>query len=125
MKTKTILITALAIMGLVLSCSSDYDFPNEKANDKTSLGFEMTPIENFRMAINEINQPNYFPSPEYTKKHGDELSAERKAILFDPALELIYSNGDTKEKPTVRTISDTNRILNQAFKIYISKTAKK
>ncbi|MDO4728002.1 MAG: hypothetical protein Q4B43_03235 [Bacteroidota bacterium] len=83
------------------------------------------PLENFRMAINEMNQPRYFPTKEYTEKYGSELSDQRKQILFEPAKELIYSTGITEKELMTKTNGDVNDILNMAFKIYINKTSKK
>jgi|SRR5699024_5377158 len=125
MKTKTLLLLVLFAAGLFVSCSGDNDPINEKSGNKTESGMEATPVETFRMAINEMNKPHYLPTEEYARKHGDELSPERKAILFNPAVNLIHSMGGTGEGLPVKTMADTNRILNKAFKIYISKTTKK
>ena len=77
------------------------------------------------MAINEMNRPEYLPTKEYTAKYGDQLSDERKQILFEPAKELIYSTGISERDLMAETKGNTDDILNKAFQIYISQTSKK
>jgi len=125
MKTKIFILLVLFAANLFVSCSGDDGLTNERTNKRTESDRQIAPVENFKMAINEMNKPQYFPTEEYTKKYGDELSPKRKAILFKPALILIYSTSKTEEKLDAKTMADTNQILNRAFKIYISKTSKK
>ena len=83
-------------------------------------------LENFRLAINEMSQPQYFPTAEYTAMYGDELSPERKQILLQPAMDLVNSEtGTTYSKMQKLTPALINKILNDAFGIYIKKTSKK
>lgn len=72
-----------------------------------------------------MNQPKYFPTKEYTEKYGNELSPERKQILFEPAKELIYSTGISEKELISETNGNIDDILNKAFKIYVLQTSKK
>lgn len=124
MKTK-ILLLSLFILGIV-SCQKDTNDLYEKSTTHNIL-IERTSseVENFRQAINKMNQPKYLPTKEYTEKYGNELSNERKQILLEPAKKLIYSTGVNEQELQRETNDDINIILNKVFKIYISKTSKK
>lgn len=117
MKTRLLITSALAM--LIFACQN----PEETANGKPVKLNEVqktTQFTNFKTAITEINKPRYAPSKDYTQKHGDELSEERKQILLQPAKELILSTG-VSEKELNKI--NTNDILNKAFKIYISQSS--
>lgn len=119
---KTLLISAIS---LFISCSdtevlNDENLVQTKPNQE-KLDFA---LKQFKGAIIEMNQPKYHPTKEYTLKHGDELSDERKEILLAPAIELIYANGVTEQELMKETGGDKNLILKKGFKIF-SKEFKK
>lgn len=118
------MLFSIVIITLCFSCLQD-DELNNKKEYKSEMAVELTPIENFKEVINEMNKPQYFPSEKYTQQHGDELSPERKNILFDSAVNLVYSVEKNDKELIVKNMADTNRILNKAFKIYIFETNKK
>ena len=108
----------------LLSCQKENDDLVANKKSQTSSFKKISPeIENFRIAINEMNKPKYHPTKEYTEKYGSELSPERKQILLEPARKLIYSTGINEQDLQKEANSDINIILNKAFKIYISQTS--
>lgn len=118
---KTILFGVVALT--MLSCNKDRAVTPVKQQISTQC---MSPeAERFRVAINEMNRPEYAPTKEYIQTHGDQLSDERKQILFEPAKALIFSTGITERQLAAETNNDRDQILNKAFKIYISQTPKK
>lgn len=121
---KTILFGVVALA--MLSCNKDHQATKESLHKKQVAAQQASPaLENFRLAINEMNRPEYAPTKEYIQAYGDELSDERKQILFEPAKALIISTGITERELVKETNNDVNQILNKAFKIYISQTSKK
>jgi hypothetical protein len=122
---KTILFGVVALA--MLSCNKDQTKPSPESQHKKQIFTQRTSpeLERFRLAINEMNRPEYAPSKEYIQSYGDELSDERKQILFEPAKALILSTGITERDLIKETNNDVNQILNKAFKIYISQTSKK
>src|SRR5690606_5491126 len=82
------------LMLSITSCQKETDdLVESNAIQSNSIEKKSSEVENFRKAINEMNQPKYHPTKEYTEKYGSELSPERKQILLEPAKELIYSTG--------------------------------
>lgn len=122
---KTILLGFLALAAL--SCSKQQTKPSAESIHKQQIFKQRTSpeLENFRLALNQMNRPEYAPSREYMEKYGDELSDERKQILFEPGKALILSTGITERELVKETNNDRDKILNKAFKIYISQTSKK
>lgn len=121
---KTILFGIVALA--MLSCHKDQQTTKESLQKKQISAQRASPeLERFRLAINEMNRPEYAPTKEYIQEYGDELSDERKQILFEPAKALIISTGITERDLVKETNNDVNQILNKAFKIYISQTSKK
>jgi hypothetical protein len=119
---KTVLLGVVALT--MLSCHKE---ETRVSQDKTHISTQKPApeLERFRLAINEMNKPEYAPTKEYIQAHGDELSDQRKQILFEPAKALIFSTGVTERELVKETNNDLNQILNKAFKIYISQTSKK
>jgi hypothetical protein len=121
---KTILFGVVALA--MLSCNKDHQATQESLQKKQISAQRASPeLENFRLAINQMNRPEYAPTKEYIQTYGDELSDERKKILLEPAKALIISTGITERDLVKETTNDVNQILNKAFKIYISQTSKK
>lgn len=118
---KTILLGVVALA--MLSCNKDRAVTPQK--QQTATHTSSPELERFRLAINEMNRPEYAPTKEYIEKYGDQLSNERKQILLEPAKELIYSTGTSERALAQETNNDRDQILNKAFKIYISQTPKK
>lgn len=118
---KTILLGVVALT--MLSCNKDRAVTPQK--QQTATHTTSPEVERFRLAINEMNRPEYAPTKEYTAAHGDQLSDERKQILFEPAKALIFSTGVSERELAQETNNNRDQILNKAFKIYISKTPKK
>lgn len=118
---RTILFGVLALV--MLSCNKDRAVTPEKQQAATHA--PSPELERFRLAINEMNRPEYAPDKEYIAQHGDQLSDERKQILFEPAKALILSTGTTERELAQETNNNRDQILNKAFKIYISQTPKK
>ena len=111
---------------LIMSCSNESETSlTEETFEQSAKQVNLSVTENFRKAINEMNQPKYHPTKEYTEKYGSELSPERKQILLEPAKELIYSTGIDERALQNEANGDINIILNKAFEIYISQTSKK
>lgn len=113
------------ILGLMSCQKETNDLYENNTIHKNSIERTSSEVENFRRAINKMNQPKYLPAKEYTEKYGNELSDERKQILLEPAKELIYSTGVDERVLQREANGDINIILNKAFKIYILKTSKK
>lgn len=122
--SKFLLFTILSF--LIIACTDDLsrEAVTPSSSLKTNNISSSIEIENFKAAISKINKSKYLPSEKHRKKNGDELSIERKSILFEPALDLIYSVDHTIEIKDTKTLADTNEILNKAFKLYISQTLK-
>lgn len=122
---KTILMGFLALA--MLSCDKQQTKPSAESIHKQQIFEQRTSpeLESFRLALNQMNRPEYAPSREYMEKYGDELSDERKQILFEPGKALILSTGITERELVKETNNDRDKILNKAFKIYISQTSKK
>lgn len=127
----------ILLLGIsMMSCNNDYDEvsydnpQNKQVNDdlqskEVNNQKFFDEVENFRLAVNKMNRPQYAPTEEYQKRYGDELSDERKQILLEPAKKLILSTGISERELTKETNNDVNQTLNKAFKIYVSKTSKK
>ena len=94
---------------------------NQQAGKTAVLSQEMLI---FKAALTEICQPKYQPTKEYTEKHGNQLSDERKQILLQPAKELIFSTGISEKELVAETDNQINLILQKAFKIYALQTEK-
>jgi|GEM_PF-5177003 len=133
MKRKFTFLSIFLFICMLISCDNSDNIENSykqnsavnKKNDNKSQSQNLsTSLDNFKMAINEMNKPKYFPSEEYSKQYGNELSPERKNILFKPAMDLIYTV-EHKDIDNVKTMADTNNVLNKAFKIYTTQTSKK
>lgn len=124
MKRIFLLVGVLAIS--LLSCQKENEnLTFKKANQSTSFLAISPEVENFKEAINKMNQPKYLPTKEYTEKYGNELSDERKQILLEPAKELIFSTGIDEHTLQRKYNNDIDNILNKAFEIYILQTSKK
>lgn len=127
----------ILLLGIsMMSCNNDYDEvsydnpQNKQVNDdlqskEVNNQKFFDEVENFRLAVNKMNRPQYAPTEEYQKRYGDELSDERKQILLEPAKKLILSTGISERELTKETNNDVNQTLSKAFKIYVSKTSKK
>ncbi|WP_133119462.1 hypothetical protein [Avrilella dinanensis] len=123
---KNIFLLVGILMLSITSCQKETDdLVESNAIQSNSIEKKSSEVENFRKAINEMNQPKYHPTKEYTEKYGSELSPERKQILLEPAKELIYSTGIDERALQNEANGDINIILNKAFEIYISQTSKK
>ncbi len=125
MKKKLIFIALLCLS--IMACNDDAsgEVNTTSSAQENAQKTSNSPLENFRLAINEMNQPKYFPTKEYTAKYGSELSDERKQILFEPGKQLIYSTGITEKQLMTETKGDVNAILNKAFAVYVSQTSPK
>lgn len=124
MKRIFLLVGVLAIS--LLSCQKENEnLTFKKANQSTSFLAISPEVENFKEAINKMNQPKYLPTKEYTEKYGNELSDEKKQILLEPAKELIFSTGIDEHTLQRKYNNDIDNILNKAFEIYILQTSKK
>ena len=122
---KTILLGFTALTLLACNKAHNSSFPEKQPGTSVS-SYRLSPeAERFRAAINEMNRPEYAPTKEYLEKYGNELSDERKQILFKPAKELILSTGISERDLAKETNNDRDQILNKAFKIYVSQTSKK
>ena len=78
MKKKLIFIALLCLS--IMACNDDAsgEVNTTSSAQENAQKTSNSPLENFRLAINEMNQPKYFPTKEYTAKYGSELSDERK-----------------------------------------------
>ena len=128
MNRKTILFSILGCL-IILTAASCRKKANDSVIEDSILKKEIfiknekLCLENFRKALNEMNKPMYHPTKEYTEKYGDELSPERKAILFEPAKELIFATGISEEQLQEETKGEVDKILSKALKLYASKTS--
>ncbi len=122
MKNKLLVMLGMSLA--LFSCAED-DAQTSEISPKTELSQKATNqdpyVLGFKKAIKEMSQLRYLPTKEYTEKYGNELSPERKQILYPAALELIYSTGITEEQLKTETNGDLNQILNKAFSIYTNK----
>ena len=124
-KSKTfysLILMSITMFFILLSCEKkDDEIVVSTMNNKIEIVKNDLALINFIKAVEEMNQPKYFPTQEYIDQHGLELSDERKQILYKPALELIYSMGITEEQLEKETGGDIAEILIKAFDICSSK----
>jgi len=128
MNRKTILFSILSCLIILIATTSCRKKANDSIEDsilkkEILIKNEKLCLENFRLALREISKPHYRPTREYIEKYGDELSPERKAILFEPAKELIFATGTSEEQLQEETNGEVDKILSKALKLYVSKTS--
>ena len=113
------IFTLLFFFTILFSCKRDNGIELNSYNKiLKSRSFLKTPeLQNYQAALDEISLPKYFKGQAETTNHM-ELSPEKRKIMLEPSLKLIYSTGISKAQLTEQTKFNEIEIVNLAFRIY-------